>query len=400
MTALTLGKLPQLSAAGAQDFIARAIRQAQWMRQQPGHRVEDEPIVYLQGTPGSGKTALVRQAAVANGFSLYTVIGAAKQPEDIGGIPIVDFKRFETRISEPDVIASVRRLRASTGKPVILFGDEASRIPEASQAAWMSFLQFREIHGYALPDDTVLMLAGNGGADDRGVAGLLAPVVNRVRMIELTPDPKEWARTYAVDAGLHPLVTATVANWPSTANEGSPFHFDPRAGAAPFGSPRSWEAAARAIDFALEEGEDIENSPMLTAELAACVGATCAAALLANAAYFSQLIPADVILKDPHTPPLHDQPTLACMQLLSLASSVTTVTGVNNAIAYAKRSEGRASVPKWTPLLPMFGVALARGTKRHLSGNNQLFDRKKCSLMQFYQDYVQKTAAKAEDLFA
>lgn len=402
----------ELTGSELGAYIARQLAMVQFLRDQDDHCRTDEPIVFVQGTPGIGKTMIIRAAAEKAGYHCLTVIGAAKSPEDVGGIPVVDFKKLEVRTATPDVVADVRRARETTGKPVVLFLDEATRIPEQSQAAWMSFLQFRTIHGHALPEDTVIMLAGNAEEDDRGVSGLLAPVVNRVRMVTLKADPKDWANSYASERGLHPLVTATVANFPSGQNGGTAFNYIPASNAAPFGSPRSWEAVSNTLRFAehlantggLPSGNSNTSwldDPLLQTDIVATIGPNCAAALLANAKYYTQLIPAADVLKDPATVPMHDQPTLACMQFLTLAAAVRAIEDVNGAISYVTRSTNGSAVPKWTPLLPMMGKALAQACNRvGLAKAAPLFNAKLCKFVPFYQKYVKTDAADVKELFA
>lgn len=398
-----------LNASQLQRYIARQLAMIDHLRKRDNHARSDEPIVFVQGTPGIGKTMILVQAALAAGYHPLTVIGAAKSPEDVGGIPVVDFKKLEVRTAVPDVVADVRRAREATKKPVLLFLDEATRIPEASQAAWMSFLQFRTIHGHALPDDTVIMLAGNAEEDDRGVSGLLAPIVNRVRMITLKSDPKDWANGYAAKVGLHPLVVATVANFPASQNGGSPFNYQPASNAAPFGSPRSWEALSHALEFAEHTAKEVNpngdaswlDDELLQADIVATVGPNCAAALMANAKFYSQLVPVAEVLADPHAAKVHDQPTLACMQLLALAANVRTIEDVNAVIAYGTRSQNGSTVPKWTPLLPMFGEALARACNRTgLSKAAPLFNAKVCRFVPFYQKHVKNDVTDVKELFA
>lgn len=339
----------------ASNEIARTIAQILHSRTDEDHSIHDEPILYLSGSPGIGKTFIVREAAERYGFAVYTLIGASLLSEDVGGQPVVKAGKAGTSVAfAPSMIVQeITAMREAEGKPVMLFLDEASRIDTSVQAPLLSFLQFRGIHGHYLPDDTVILMAGNREDDDGGGVALLAPMINRVAVISVEPKPAEWADWTA--GSLHMVIEATVRNFPAGK---SPFHFDPADAGAPFGSPRSWSAANDYVLF--QEEHDL---PVDMRRLAAIIGQTNATMVAATAAFTDKLTPVEDILNDPLGVPLHTETAAACMQLMLLGKAPKNRKEVDAAITYALRADKGSTVPKWTMFLGIFAERLMRAVE-------------------------------------
>lgn len=353
----------------AKAEIARTFGQIIDQRKRPYHSQCSEPIIYLAGQPGIGKTFIVKQASDEAGHALYTLIGASLLSEDVGGQPVVtQVKAGNDGVTTPAVtfspsmiVQEVHALRAKTKRPVVLFLDEASRIAPDVQAPLLSFLQFRGIHGHYLPRDTIIIMAGNREDDDGGGIPLLAPMINRVHILNLVADPKEWVRwaSAATEAQfptpLHPLIAATIMNFPG---QTSPFNFDPSNGAVPFGSPRSWEAVNEYVTY-----QEAHGAACDVRRVAAMVGPQNASVLAAQAKFMEKLLPAADILADPMGVTVHTDATVACLQFLTLTKAIKTVEHVNAALDYATRPDPNnagSSVPKWTMFLGLFGDGLVR----------------------------------------
>lgn len=370
--------------------IARTFGQIIDSRRIKSHTLCREPILYLAGQPGIGKTFIVKQAAKDAGFSLYTLIGASLLSEDVGGQPIVTSTEdgFAVAFSPSMIVQEVKALRRKTGKPVVLFLDEASRIAPDVQAPLLSFIQFRGIHGHYLPNDTIIIMAGNREDDDGGGIPLLAPMINRVHIMNLVADPKEWAR-WAMGANedqfptpLHPLVAATLMNYPG---QTSPFAFDPSNGSLPFGSPRSWEAVNDYIVYQ----EHIEQ-PCDIRRIAAMVGQQNATVLAAQAKFMEKLVPAADILADPLGVEVHTDPTVACLQILTLTKAIKTVADVNAAIDYCLRPDPNnpaSNVPRWMMFLGLFAEGLVRAITAHVK-DPKVNNPKSCQYIPFLQKYA------------
>lgn len=393
------------SVNDAKDEIARTIEHIHDMRGRDHHTSSSEPVLYLAGAPGIGKTFIVRQAAEDHGYTLYTVIGASLLAEDVGGQPVVSHRDYDGEATPvitfalSVIIQEVLDLRERTGKPVVVFFDEASRIALDVQAPLLSFIQFRGLHGAYLPDDTILIMAGNREDDDGGGIPLLAPMINRVVVIDVQADAKEWVR-WATNAGnqhfptsLHPLIAATLLNWPS---QKSPFNFDPANGAQPFGSPRSWEAVNEYITYQERAGK-----PCDVRRIGAMIGPQNAAILATQAAFLEKLTPTADVLSDPMGVPVHDDPTIACLQFMVLTRAIKNVAHVDAAIQYATRpspKNAQSTVPAWTMFLGLFGDGLRRavnGTpdakdKNKFTGgigDPAVHDSSRCMFVPFLRQY-------------
>lgn len=158
--------------------------------------------VFLWGPPGVGKSSIVRQAAQTRGVPLLDVRASLLDPTDLRGIPAVVEGRAQwcppSFLPGPDTPAG------------LLFFDELNAAPPLVQASLYQLTLDRRVGEYELPAGWRIIAAGNR-AEDRSVTFRMpAALANRFIHLDFEADFEDW-RTWAIGAGLHPLIVGFVS---------------------------------------------------------------------------------------------------------------------------------------------------------------------------------------------
>lgn len=210
--------------------------------------------VFLWGPPGIGKSELVAQIAQDLGGVSLDFRLAIRQPTDILGIPY--FNRDTGQMDWAPPVDLPTAEFASQYPVVILFLDELNSAAPTVQAAAYQLVLDRRVGQYQLPDNVVIVAAGNRESD-RGVTFKMpTPLANRFVHLEIRVDFDSWF-DWAVQQGVH----QDVVGYLSFAKNDL-FDFDPRGSSRSFATPRSWTFLSDLIT-----DSDISNADL--SELAA-----------------------------------------------------------------------------------------------------------------------------------
>ena len=191
--------------------------------------------VFLWGPPGIGKSDVVQQLAVELGGSKEAMIDlrmAQMEPTDIRGIPFFNKENGKMDWAEPVDLPS--KEFASKFPVVILFLDEMNSAPPAVQAAGYQLILNRRVGKYVLPDNVVIVAAGNRDSDKGVTYRMPMPLANRFVHLEMRPDFASW-QLWAVNAGIH----KDVVGYLSFAKQDM-YEFDAKSSSRAFATPRSW----------------------------------------------------------------------------------------------------------------------------------------------------------------
>lgn len=188
--------------------------------------------VFVWGPPGLGKSDMAAQIARAGGGLLIDLRLALLDPTDLKGMPFFDSTSGRMRWAPPAELPS--KEQAAKYPYVVLFLDELNSAAPAVQASAYQLVLNRRIGEYELPDNVVIMAAGNREGD-RGVTYRMpAPLANRFVHLEVRADFDTW-HTWAVDNNIHPDVVGYL-NYA----KGDLYDFSPNSASRAFATPRSW----------------------------------------------------------------------------------------------------------------------------------------------------------------
>ena len=219
--------------------------------------VRQRPM-FLVGAPGIGKTAIIEQIAqeLQIGVVSYSMTHHTRQ--SALGLPQIvrrEFKGFEYDSSEytmSEIVSSIYDYMQETGEERgILFLDEINCVSETLYPSMLQFLQFKTFGRHKVPQDWVIVCAGNPPEYNKSVHEFDVVTLDRLRELDVEPDYAVWRR-YAVEKGIHPAVTTFLEAKPDCFYkvESKP------GGGKSFVTARGWEDLASVIS--LYEEIDVE----------------------------------------------------------------------------------------------------------------------------------------------
>lgn len=188
--------------------------------------------VFLWGPPGIGKSEVVAEITEGLGGHMIDLRLGQMEPTDIRGIPFFN-KNNEKMDWAPPIDLPDAEL-ASQFPVVVLFLDEMNTAAPAVQAAGYQLILNRRVGKYVLPDNVVIVAAGNRESDKGVSYRMPSPLANRFVHLEVRPDFESW-QTWAVGKKIH----KDVVGYLSYAKQFL-FDFDPKSSSRAFATPRTW----------------------------------------------------------------------------------------------------------------------------------------------------------------
>jgi ATPase family associated with various cellular activities (AAA) len=188
--------------------------------------------VFLWGPPGIGKSDLVAQIARELNGAIIDFRLSIRQPTDIMGIPFFNKEKGVMDWAPPIDLPSAEF--AAQYPVVVLFLDELNAAAPAVQAAAYQLVLNRRVGQYQLPDNVVMVAAGNRESDKGVTYRMPAPLANRFVHLELRQDFQTWC-DWAVLNQIHQDVVGYL-----TFAKGDLFDFSTQSSSRAFATPRSW----------------------------------------------------------------------------------------------------------------------------------------------------------------
>ena len=203
------------------------------------------PSVMMWGPPGVGKSQAVRQIAKEIGRETGKKVAVTDvrlllfNPIDIRGIPVANEDRTLAVWLKPKIF----QMDPSEDVVNILFLDEISAAPQSVQAAAYQITLDRVVGEHALPDNCIVIAAGNRVTDKAVAFKMPKPLANRLMHIEIEGSFESW-KSWAVQAGINEKVLGYL----SFRNDHL-FGFDPKSDDLAFATPRSWEMVSNILNL-------------------------------------------------------------------------------------------------------------------------------------------------------
>ena len=178
------------------------------------HRIEPaaQRPLFLIGAPGIGKTAIMSQVANELGIGLVSYSMTHHTRQSALGLPFVvdgshgalTYKATEYTMSE--IIASIYDYMEQTAlERGILFLDEINCVSETLYPSMLQFLQFKTFGRHRVPDNWIVVCAGNPPEYNKSAREFDIVTLDRVRKIDVEPDFDSW-KAYALETGVHPSI--------------------------------------------------------------------------------------------------------------------------------------------------------------------------------------------------
>lgn len=207
--------------------------------------------LFLWGPPGIGKSELVGGIAEELGGVCVDIRLGQVEPTDLRGIPYFDRDRGVMNWAPPIDLPSQEF--ADKHPIVVLFLDEMNQAAPAVQGAAFQLVLNRAVGTYKLPDNVVVIAAGNRESDKGISYRMPTPLANRFVHLEMRPDFDAWQQ-WAVNNRIHKDVVGYI----SFAKQDL-YDFDPRSSGRSFATPRSWTF----VSELLEDGDDQTNMDLI-----------------------------------------------------------------------------------------------------------------------------------------
>ena len=207
--------------------------------------------VFLWGPPGIGKSELVASVTEDLKGYMYDLRLGQMDPTDIRGIP---FYNKDTGVMDwAPPIDLPDEATCKKYPTVVLFLDEMNSAAPAVQAAAYQLILNRRVGKYHLPDNVVMVAAGNRESDKGVTYRMPTPLANRFIHQELRVNFESWEK-WAVENKIHKDVVGYIASAKQDL-----YDFDPKGASRSFATPRSWTFVSEMLDDTTTDRSTLTN---------------------------------------------------------------------------------------------------------------------------------------------
>lgn len=291
---------------------------------------EDTPA-FMWGPPGVGKSAVAKQIKTRRKWGLVDFRASTRDSVALMGLP--DISGETTKWKVPDEFPQEKR----DGEEGILFLDELNAAPPSMMAAMFGLVLDRKVGDYVLPEGWRVVAAGNRQADRAAAQRMPTALANRFAHIDVDADTSAASLgrenvhvQHFINIGIDPVLVAFLRfrpalmhMMPGQKNGSIEISADSRS----FPTPRSWEQGAKYLK---------KDSARRLSLLTGVVGEGAAAELEGFIRIYQNLPSLDLVLANPNSAPIPDDPAARFAISSGLARKVEAKT-FDNGMAYMQR---------------------------------------------------------------
>ena len=203
--------------------------------------------IFLWGPPGIGKSDVIKQLGDELDAHVIDVRLSLWEPTDIKGIPYFDSNTGTMKWAPPAELPSAEM--AAQHDKIVLFMDEMNSAAPSVQSAAYQLVLNRKVGAYELPDNVVMVAAGNRESDKGVTYRMPAPLANRFVHLEMAVEFEDWF-DWATENRIHKDVVGFL-----TFSKKDLYDFDPKSSSRAFATPRSWSFVSELlVDNDTDEG--------------------------------------------------------------------------------------------------------------------------------------------------
>ena len=209
-----------------------------------GIELKKMPSVMLWGQPGIGKSQSIRQLAkeIEQSTNKTVVITDVRlilfNPVDLRGIPTSNQDKTLAIWLKPKIFD----MNSSENVINILFLDEISSASPSVQAAAYQITLDRTVGEHKLPDNCIVIAAGNRITDKAVAYQMPSALANRFMHLEIDSDFESWNK-WAIENDINPKVLGFLKFRPNYLNT-----FDNKNTSLAFSTPRTWEMVSNILN--------------------------------------------------------------------------------------------------------------------------------------------------------
>jgi hypothetical protein len=279
--------------------------------------------VFLWGPPGIGKSSIVYQIGDRLGYEVLELRLGDRDPIDFRGVPVPVLRMRDGSevyltaahtVNPNDVVGGVTKTfppdyLAVPDKKIIIFLDEMNMADKAVIKVAQQMVLDHRVADIKLPDDVVIIGAGNSETHGAFVQRMPKPTLNRFIHYSLGVDSDGWI-DWAIMNGIHPIIIAFIKF-----KSDYLFQFDPKSEDKAFPTPRSWEFASDILKSGMQLG--------LFHSLVGCVGKGAGIAVKSFMDLYKDIPDINQIFIDPQGTPIPENPSVRFSLCILLARKAT-----------------------------------------------------------------------------
>ncbi len=280
--------------------------------------IESQIPVFVWGSPGIGKSSIIKQIATDKGLEFVDLRLSLLDPTDLKGIPFFDKDNHEA------VWASPNFLPKNPDSKGILFLDEINTAPPSVQASAYQLVLDRKVGDYELPKGWSIVAAGNHESDRGVVYRMPPPLANRFVHLNMEVSFEDW-KGWAYSNGIDSSIIAFLHY-----DESKLFDFDPSKNQKSFPTPRSWEYVHRVLASNIE-------SALLMEIISGAVGSESATAFMSFRKLMSRLPDIEKLLNGEELEVEHDSQVLFALiaGIISKIKQNSSKEKIDNALKFS-----------------------------------------------------------------
>jgi hypothetical protein len=268
------------------------------------NRIGEHLVLFLHGSVGSAKSALMKAASERHNMPLHDVRLSIHDTVDFSGVPEVRDGR--TYFNPAGWLPNEG--------PCFLFLDEYPQASVAMQNVAGGLIYDRAVGGYTLPEDCIVVVAGNRQEDRAGTTRTPQQINNRCIHVHIEADYDVW-RLWAADNGIDPRIISFLDNRTALLHE-------PSRDEEAFPTLRTWEMASKVLRLDLPA--NVRNETLM-----GTIGKGPAAEFIGFLATFEGMPSWRVVLSKPQAASLPAGPAVTYALVETLARRVTWETMAN-----------------------------------------------------------------------